>query len=293
MTVADPGRHEAVGYRFPPLERRGVIAGWRGGQIASVAAGLLVGVASLRARPTLPGAVVAVTAVGASVAVSFWPVRGRTVEQWMPLVARRALTRAVGGRRQVSTARLAGHAAGVDGRTGRTTGVVGSDRSGSGIRGRWATFDGVSVVAVPLHPQGGAPVLGVVVDRTARTATAVVAVRGHSFALLGRADQDAAIGSWARLLASLAREGSHVHRVQWLESCLPDDGTAVRRHRSEHAVLGPDTVAGRSYDELVDGSSPSSRRHRVLLALSIHTSHAALRPVGGGWPGRGRDGAGA
>jgi hypothetical protein len=287
--VGDRGRDEAVRYRFPPLERRGVIAGWRGGQIASVAVGLSAGVVLLRSRPTLAGAVLAVVAVGASVAVSFWPIRGRTGEQWLPLVARRLAAWSTGGRRQVSTDRLAGHVVGVERASGRVTGVVGPGRSGGRSGARLATLEGVSVVAVPSGLQGADAPMGVVLDRSARTATAVVAVRGHSFALLGRGDQDAAIAAWARVLSSMAREGAAVHRVQWIESCLPDDGGAVRRHRAAHAVSGPESAAGRSYDELVDQSSPSSRRHRVLLALSVHTAHSAraVRAAGGGAVGLG------
>ena len=47
-----------------------------------------------------------------------------------------------------------------------------------------------------------------VIDGRARTATAALAVRGHSFALLGSGDQDGQIAAWARVLSSLAREGS-------------------------------------------------------------------------------------
>jgi hypothetical protein len=137
-------------------------------------------------------------------------------------------------------------------------------------------------VAVPLGGDPSAPDLGVVVDGPSRTATAVLAVRGHSFALLGPSDQDARIGAWARTLSSMAREGSAVHRVQWIESCLPDDGTAVRRYRADHALLGPDSAAGRSYQALVDGAAPVTRRHRVYVSLSVRTS----RPFRAGRSGR-------
>jgi hypothetical protein len=92
------------------------------------------------------------------------------------------------------------------------------------------------------------------------------------------------------VLSSLAREGTDVHRVQWIESCLPDDGRAVRRHRSDHAVLGPDSDAGRSYLSLLQESSPTTRRHRVLVTVSIHTARSA-RSIRAS--GRGPDGMGA
>ena len=49
--TTEPQHSDRVRYRFSPLERRGVIAGWRGGQIASVASSLVVGMLALaRAR---------------------------------------------------------------------------------------------------------------------------------------------------------------------------------------------------------------------------------------------------
>jgi len=59
------------------------------------------------------------------------------------------------------------------------------------------------------------------------------------------------------VLSSLAREGSDVHRLQWIETCLPDDGSAVRRHVSQHAVLDADSPAARSYQTLVDEAARS------------------------------------
>jgi Putative type VII ESX secretion system translocon, EccE len=80
-----------------------------------------------------------------------------------------------------------------------------------------------------------------------------------------------------------------VHRLQWIETCHPDDGHAVRRHVADHAVLDGSTPAGRSYRQLVDESSPVTRRHRTLLALSVHTSRSArsIRASGGGRQGAG------
>src|ERR1700728_4458572 len=57
-------------YRFGPLERRGLVAGWRGGQIAVLAAGLVVGVLALRSHPNPFGVVEALLALGSSLAVS-------------------------------------------------------------------------------------------------------------------------------------------------------------------------------------------------------------------------------
>ena len=129
--------------------------------------------------------------------------------------------------------------------------------------------------------------MGVVVDERARTVTAVLELRGHSFALLGPIEQDARVAGWARVLASLARDGSAVHRLQWVESCLPDDGSAVQSHLDNHGILAEDAPAARSYRSLLDEASPVTRRHRVLLAVTVHRGRSArvIRSAGGGLDG--------
>ncbi|MHB1891105.1 MAG: hypothetical protein ACYCUF_09540, partial [Acidimicrobiales bacterium] len=64
-------------YRFGVLERRGLVAGWRAGQVAALGAGLLLAVGIFRVLPSLPGALAALCALGVSVWAATWPVRGR------------------------------------------------------------------------------------------------------------------------------------------------------------------------------------------------------------------------
>lgn len=236
------------------------------------------------------GVVLALVSVGSAVALAFWPILGRTGEQWLPLVVRWVWSASRGSRLQRAPGPLLGHIATVE-----------TDRSGPGtaswhptpdrarLGGRRMLFDGVQVVGVPLASDRQASEVGVVIDCPSRIATAVLAVRGHSFALLGAGDQDSRIAAWARVLSTMAREGSEVHRIQWIESCLPDDGSAVRRYCTGHAVLGSESPAGLSYRALVDETSPVTRRHQVLLGVSIHTARSArsIRSSGGGMVGTG------
>ncbi|HEX3840263.1 MAG TPA: SCO6880 family protein [Acidimicrobiales bacterium] len=278
MTTSDGRvRTERVRYRFGPLEQRGLIAGWRGGQIGSVAAGLVCGVLALRSHPSVPGVLGALVFTAVGVAVACWPVRGRTGEQWLPLVVRWLAAELRGGHRQRSDAPGLGQLARVDlGESGAGPASVALGRpEGRRARTPPGVFDGLRIHPAPVGDDPADPMAGVVIDARARTATAVLAVQGHSFALLGPVEQDSRITAWARVLAAMAREGSAVHRVQWVESCLPDDGSAVRGHQHRYAELGADTAPGRSYASLVDQSAPVTRRHRVLLALSIHTAHSA------------------
>ena len=282
-------RRQRTRYRFPPLERRGVIAGWRGGQIAAVALGLVIGVLALRSQASASGVAFAVVCAAVGVAVAFWPIQGRTGEQWLPLVVRWLWSGWNGGRRQGARAPRLGHRA-VDALSPDPAPKV-WPRVPDRLRatGRRGVFDGMEIVAVPPPRGAGDDDIGVVIDRPSRTMTAVMAVRGHNFALLSGADQDSRIAAWARVLSTLAREGSEIHRVQWVESCTPDDGSAVREYVDAHAVLGRDASAGRSYRELVAESSPITRRHAVLLGLSVHTARSAraIRAAGGGTGGAG------
>jgi hypothetical protein len=278
-----------VRYRFSPLERRGVIAGWRGGQIASVTCGLLIDVVVLRARPSAAGVLFALVGLAAGLAVAFWPIRGRTGEQWLPLVVRWLWSAGTGSHRHLAQGPACGQLATVDTSRpgpGSTDVRPVNPKFRTGCR---TVFDGLAVVGTPFESQSSTAELGMVLDSRARTATAALVVRGHSFALLSSGDQDRRIAAWARVLSSMAREGSEVHRVQWIESCLPDDGGAVRRHLANNAALGADSPASCSYRALVDEAAPVTRRHQVLVTVSVRTgrSSRAGRSSGSGTIGIG------
>jgi hypothetical protein len=284
------GRPERLHYRFPPLEKRGVIAGWRGGQIAVVALSLVVAVLAVRSRPSIGGIALALLGVGLGLAVAFWPIRGRTGEQWLPLAVGWLWGASVGDRRQLAPGPRRGLRATIGPATDRGPGVdVHLAPAKARAGGRRGVFSGLTLAGFPLGSARPGPSMALVLDSRARTATAVLAVCGHSFALLGPADQDSRVAAWARVLSSLAREGSEVHRVQWVESCFPDDGGAVRRYGDARSVVGADSPAGRSYRSLIAEASPSTRRHRMLVALSLHTSRSsrAIRAAGGGTTGIG------
>ena len=287
------GRATAAGsrirYRFPPLERRGVIAGWRGGQVGVVAAGLVVAVLTVRSRPSVPGVVVAVVLVGSSVAVAFWPVAGRTGEQWLPVLARWAWAGCVWGTGSSPIPAPVGGSWSTCRGTGRrrlpSTTSAGRPRA-PGV----SVFDGLRIVSSADGDHRGraqARGFGVVVDE--RSALSPPGCRCADTASPS-SDPTSRTPGWprgARVLASPVREGSAVHRLQWIESCVPDDGTAVRGHLADHAALGPDTPAGASYRSLLDESAPVTRRHRVLVAVTVHRGRSAraVRGAGGGLAG--------
>ncbi|HVC72009.1 MAG TPA: SCO6880 family protein [Acidimicrobiales bacterium] len=272
-------------YRFGPLERRGLVAGWRGGQIAVVALGLVMAVGILRMSASAGGVAGAFVAVAAAVAAATWPVAGRTVEEWAPDAARHADVlrgrRKVGCRHPFATLRYLQvdlTAAGTESTRFGTT-RIGATRSSGRGRG-----DGNGNGERRRGQGSGA---GVVNDVARHTYTAVLSVSGPGFVLLGGSDKARRVGAWAGVLASLARDGSAVHRVQWIERSLPDEGVEVRRHLADAAVLDTESPPHRSYADLLEGEIAAVHRHEVLLAVTIHASRTAraVRAAGGGQRG--------
>ncbi len=278
------GVSEHARYRFGPLEQRGLVAGWRGGQILSVACGLVVAVGIVRQGTTAVHMALALCAVGLATVLAVWPVGGRTGEQWLPVVAAWLWRRASGRDRWRSSLPVAGSV-----QRGR---LSAEDATARG------PFSGCCIVSVPFrgtdareatrvgaHARAGtrstrgagldagagaeAGKVGVLFDRKARTLTAVLALRGSGFPLLAPDDQDAAVAGWAGVLASLAHEGTGVHRLQWIERTLPDDARALRRYRDSHATVQDTRPAARSYEEVLRACCDGSNRHETLLAVTV------------------------
>src|SRR6202034_1534878 len=113
------------------------------------------------------------------------PIQGRTGEQGLPLVLRWTWSTASGSRRQLATSPHYGDHAILT--------PAGSDPPALDIApptvvpardGRQTVFDGLRLVGVPVGAEGAVREMGMVIDGPARTCTAVVAVRCHSFALV-------------------------------------------------------------------------------------------------------------
>jgi hypothetical protein len=214
-------------YRFGPRERGGTLAGWRPGQIVTVAVGLAFGVLVLRAEPDTVGVGAAIGILVLYGALAIVPLSGRTGDEWVPVAVCWAARRI------------------------RDSG-----------NGRMGALRGVRLLRADWHD------MGVVHDRTARTLTAALSLRGRSFALLGPDEQDRRVAGWASVLASLAREGSAVHRVQWVAASFPDDGQAVRSYLAAEAVAAPSACSA-SYQGLLGDIDTHACGHDVVLAVQV------------------------
>jgi len=220
-------------YRFGPRERGGALAGWRAGQIMTVAVGLVFGVVVLRWEPNAAGVAAAFGILVLYGALATVPVAGRTGDEWRPVVVCWAARR-------------------------------------SGLRGagRMGPLRGMRLL------RAGWQDMGVVHDRAGRTLTAALALRGGSFALLGADEQDRRVGAWASVLASLAREGSPVHRVQWVAAAFPDDGEGLRSYLAAGAVPGVASACTASYNALLHDMDSHTCAHDVVLAVQVRLTRS-------------------
>ncbi len=215
-------------YRFGPRERGGALAGWRAGQIVTLAVGLVFGVLVLRWEPNAAGVAASIGILVLYGALATVPVAGRTGDEWLPVAvcwgARRGGGRGGGHMRALRRVRL--------------------------LRAGWQD-------------------MGVVHDSAARTLTAALSLRGASFALLGADEQDRRVGAWASVLSSLAREGSPVHRVQWVAASFPDDGQSARSYLAAEAVPGAASACTASYEALLTDMDSHACAHDVVLAVQV------------------------
>ena len=224
-------------YRFGPRERGGGLAGWRAGQIVTVAVGLVFGVLALHWEPNAVGVAAAIGILVLYGALATVPVAGRTGDEWLPVVV------CWGTRR-------GGLGGGLRGAT-----PLGALRGLRLLRADWQD-------------------MGVVHDRAERTLTAALSLRGRSFALLGADEQDRRVGSWASVLSSLAREGSPVHRVQWVAASFPDDGQGVRSYLAAEAAPDAASACTVSYEALLTDMDSHTCAHDVVLALQVRLTRS-------------------
>lgn len=287
---------ETPRYRLGPRSTRGLIAGWRTGQIICVAVGLIVGVGTLRSVGGAFGGFLALAATGGGVAVATWPLGGRTVEQWAPTVASFGIRATAEGRHRpwqsqkrsprgpitrLSMFALpepgAGHATAGRNSTGRAAGGAhgpgreaggahAAGRTGTGGAGRTGTGAPVTGRAAANRAGGATPVapggIGVIGDAEASTWSAVLPVGGIGFALLGEAERCDRIAAWSGALAAMARDGAGLQRLQWLSTTYPAwlDGALP---------AGGSGAAGEHYAQLLREAVPDLWAHEVYVVVTV------------------------
>jgi hypothetical protein len=133
--------------------------------------------------------------------------------------------------------------------------------------------EGLELLAAPFRGEA----VGVIKDRGARTYTAVLAVKVSSFGLLDQAEQEGRQAGWGAVLTGLAREGSPVSRIQWVERTVPADGDEIGRYFGEaweRDAVPVESLPMRSYLDLVSSAPAVTKDHELFVCLQIDAKRA-------------------
>ncbi|MHB8264198.1 MAG: SCO6880 family protein [Acidimicrobiales bacterium] len=341
-----------VTHIFGPLERRGVIAGWRGGQLVAVASGLLVDAIILRIAPSIGGLAAAVVITCLAVGMATVPVHGQSVEEWLPGIASFVLALVTkhgikvslvpdegtlcnllysgssGSDTPASGHRLAGldnecltlgtdqdPSSSVYPNQGLHPGQSSStsqwrsdpdcQATGQGYHGAGQfsrafpvlTFarhpfdrfkimegypDGDDSALGDLHGTGrqsgiGSQRVGIIYDPRYSTYTAAFSVQPYGFLLDAPDEQHQKVRAWAFALASLAREGSPVYRVQWLARATPGNSQEMNSYYNARRDPAIPFTQRRSYEELLSRTIVGARHHELFIALTVRAGSSWKR----------------
>jgi hypothetical protein len=220
-------------------------------------------VLALRSAPTVVGLVLGAASLLVGTAAAFVPVAGRTAEEWAPVLVRWWAGRVSGTRRW----------RGGDAAAGRP-----APSPPPALRGaRFLVHDSAEAGRL----------LGVVHDRVGGVYCAAVAVAGGGFALTDGQEKSRRLAAWGSVLAGLAREGSVVHRIQWVERSLPGDSADLQLALTERLVPDAPPEAADSYRDLVAGAGPVTPSHQTLMVVAVAPGRCRrqVRAAGGGEAG--------
>ncbi|MCA1698801.1 MAG: hypothetical protein LC790_07855, partial [Actinobacteria bacterium] len=259
-------------YRYGPLERGGVMLGLRVSQLVGFVLAGLIGLGFLQ-RANITGVLLAIATIATAAAILLVPVRGHTIEQWTPLTIRFLLGRL--SRRARFRAQLAqvGHVVRLP------QGDFEPERP-EDPRSVPAELAGLEFLDGELARYEGA-LMGVVIDRKAKTFTAALRCQGQAFALLGGEEREQRLADYGGVLAALARDDTPLRRVAWIERTLPANGDAMAGYLYEHkrtdASLDQPPTELVSYMQLLGRSPDVAEDHELLFCVQIDAQRAAAR----------------
>jgi hypothetical protein len=256
-------------YRFGPIERRAVFGPLDAPQAVTLGGAAVLAMVAFIGLGGLLGLISGFVVVGVGLAAIAIPIEERTAQEWAPAVLGWWRRRLAGSLRYRSGAPSSG------------TRFAGADDPTHDLS-LPAELGGLELLAVPY---GGSEV-GVMRDAKAGTYTIVMAVRGSAFIMRDTTEQERALDAFGDVLASTARDGSPIRRIQWLEQTAPEVGDDLLAHFESNRDRGiaEDSDLHRSYMELLEGAASASTRHDVFVAVQISERLAAkeIRRLGRG-----------
>lgn len=233
--------NQATSVRFGRLERRGLLVGLTGAQLALLGSALVIVVAAaLAAGPG--GVLLSAPAWAATSAWALVPVGGRPAVEATP-TASAWLSRRISGTSTV----LARPRLQSDRDLVEVPGLPGSLRIG---------VDERTGAALVRSARGAGP----------GTVTAVAQVRGRGFLLADAGAQDRLVAGWGRLLASLAQVPG-VAGVQVLHRCAPSGAQEIRAWWERQTPTSTGWARGVVTDLMSE--IPNGTRVQVLIAVAI------------------------
>src|SRR6266545_3682656 len=243
-----------VRYRFGPLERRGLIGSLGPGQLLILAAAVLLTIVLVQALKSGAGLALGMVVLSGGALASFVPYQGRTLNEWMPVLAS-FFGRRLGGRHHY---RSPAPEAGTRFKSGDVP---------------VSLPDSIGKVELLAFPFRGVE-LGVIADRAAGTYAATIQARARSFVLLDPADKASRLAGWAGVVAGLAREGSPVSRVQWIERTEQDELYVVVQVSASKAARAIKQAGGRDTGACVVLARELETFARRLEGAEIEVLHA-------------------
>src|SRR4051794_8563081 len=272
--------HETT-YRYGPLERGGVMLGLRVPQLVGFVVAGMIGLGFLN-QANFIGLVLAVATIAAAAGILLVPIRGHTFEEWTPLTIRFFVGRF--SRKARFRAQLAqvGHVIRVP------EGGLEPERADE-PKSVPAELAGLELLEGGLARYEGA-LMGVVLDRKAKTLTAALRCQGQAFALLGAEDREQRLADYGGVLAALARDDTPLRRVAWIERTLPANGDAMADYLYDHkrgdASLDAPPTELVSYMQLLGRSPDVAEDHELLFCVQIDAqrpaARRAIKRLGGG-----------
>jgi hypothetical protein len=122
-------------------------------------------------------------------------------------------------------------------------------------------------------------------DPYRQTLAAILHVTHPAYVLLGPDAQQTRVGSWGRVLASLAQSGT-CSCLQVLEATVPDSGQAIADWYKQYGAHRGGW-AEHQYQELLTTTAAAASTHRtsITLSLDLKAAGGAVRASGGGMAG--------
>jgi Putative type VII ESX secretion system translocon, EccE len=249
-----------LGYRFGPLEQRGMLGPIGLGQALTTAAGVIAAIATLDAAPSASGAFAALLLFAVAVVSAFAPLGRRTPAGWAPILVAYAVRRLRGHARLRSQAPIQG----VRGRLPRTS--AGAGAIAPSKPDAPAPLRGVRITEVDYRDRR----IGALSELRGRRLTAVLACQVVAFSLLDPEAQERRLGRWGLVLSGAA--GGAARRLQWIERTAPAQGDQLVRWL--HAERDPaiplrGTPMIESYLELIGTTAKVTQEHEILVAVQV------------------------